>query len=164
MKTRIISAFPACGKTHLFVNSTDLGLVLDSDSSSYSWTQDNNGDKVRNPEFPCNYIQHIKENIGKVDYIFVSSHQDVRDALHTSGLSWGLVMPHKSLLNEWIGRCYQRGDQEGFIKLIIDNWDLWTNPSNPPLPNATTWLRSNEYLSDAMSFMSNVTPNTRKMG
>ena len=35
-------------------------------------------EKHRNPEFPDNYIQPIKENIGKVDYIFVSSHKEVR--------------------------------------------------------------------------------------
>lgn len=58
-------------------------MCLDSDSSNFSWVKDENGNntKERNPEFPKNYIEHIKSNIGKVDVIFVSSHKVVREAL-----------------------------------------------------------------------------------
>ena len=34
--TKIISAFPACGKTYLFENFKDK-IILDSDSSKFSW-------------------------------------------------------------------------------------------------------------------------------
>mgnify|MGYP000294488544 CR=1 FL=1 len=51
--TRIISAFPATGKSFYFKHT---GLeVLDSDSSLFSWSEP----EVRNPEFPQNYINHI---------------------------------------------------------------------------------------------------------
>ena len=87
MDTKIISAFPACGKTYAYEKLNKKGYtILDSDSSQFSWCYeyDPNSDKIekhRNPEFPNNYIKHIKENIGKVDYIFVSSHKEVRDAM-----------------------------------------------------------------------------------
>ena len=55
--TIIVSAFPCCGKTYYFENKKDL-VVLDSDSSNFSWIKDENGNntKERNPEFPNNYI------------------------------------------------------------------------------------------------------------
>ena len=108
--TKIVSAFPCCGKTYYFENKKDL-VVLDSDISNFSWIKDENGNntKERNPEFPNNYIEHIKENIGKVDIIFVSSHKVVRDALSESGLNWSLVIPKKECLSSWVGRAYMKG-------------------------------------------------------
>ena len=69
MKTRIISAFPGTGKSY-FHNNSEYS-TLDSDSSEFSWIINDDGDKVRNPNFPSNYISHIKDNIGKADFIFV---------------------------------------------------------------------------------------------
>ena len=40
MGTRIISAFPACGKTYAFKKLNQKGYtILDSDSSQFSWTE-----------------------------------------------------------------------------------------------------------------------------
>ena len=93
----IISAFPACGKTYAFEKMKSIkGLnTLDSDSSQFSWMYitdeeyefKNRGKhdykerkiKVRNPEFPNNYIQHIKENMDNTHYLFVSSHKRLRN-------------------------------------------------------------------------------------
>ena len=79
MRTRIISAFPGTGKTYYHKMNPE--TTLDSDSSNFSWLEAPAGGLVRNPEFPNNYIQHIKENIGKYEIIFVSSHEEVRKAL-----------------------------------------------------------------------------------
>ena len=155
--TKIISAFPACGKTYACEKLKELGFkVLDSDSSSFSWIERErteeelqklkeewdsvprlfgvevyiNGkrhekNKVRNPEFPANYIEHIKENIGKVDYIFVSSHETVREALIANKIHFSLVYPQKSMKAEWIGRCFLRGNDKVFCDLIAKMWDRW---------------------------------------
>lgn len=126
MDTFVISAFPACGKSHCFNNLNGKGLkILDSDSSKFSWVKDINGENTtkRNPNFPQNYIQHIKENIGKVDIIFVSSHEIVRKALLENNITTILVYPYKKCKNEWIERFKQRGNDEKFIKFISDNWD-----------------------------------------
>ena len=74
-RTVVVSAFPCCGKTYAFENYQNKYSMLDSDSSKFSWTyeaeKDENGNilrgikRVRNPNFPKNYIEHIKENIGK---------------------------------------------------------------------------------------------------
>ncbi len=157
MDTKVISAFPACGKTYAFEKLSNEGRkVLDSDSSLFSWIERErteeelqelkeawdsvphllSGDeyiekirhdkiKVRNPEFPNNYIQHIKDNIGKVDYIFVSSHKEVRDALIENNIWFTLVYPARHAKAEWVGRCFLRGSGEKFCQLIADNWDKW---------------------------------------
>ena len=40
-KTKIISAFPACGKTYAFKKLNEKGYkILDSDSSQFSWCYD----------------------------------------------------------------------------------------------------------------------------
>ena len=152
--TIIVSAFPCCGKTYYFENKKDL-VVLDSDSSNFSWIKDENGNntKERNPEFPNNYIEHIKENIGKVDIIFVSSHKVVRDALSKSGLNWSLVIPKKECLSSWVGRAYMRGSSDGFIKIIIDNWDNWLDEIERDKMNdlhvdMICYLNHNEFVSD----------------
>ena len=40
MGTKIISAFPVCGKTYAFEKLNQKGYtILDSDSSKFSWTE-----------------------------------------------------------------------------------------------------------------------------
>jgi hypothetical protein len=127
MKTTfVISAFPGCGKSYCFNNYNGRDIkILDSDSSEFSWVKDSEGNntKERNPEFPNNYIKHIKENIGKVDIIFVSSHEVVRNALLENDIRFLLVYPYKHCKEEWVERFKARGNDEKFIKFISDNWD-----------------------------------------
>jgi len=124
--TIIISAFPACGKSYMFNNYNDKPFtMLDSDSSNFSWIKDSEGNntKERNPEFPENYIKHIKDNIGKVDVIFVSSHDIVRKALNDNKINFFMVYPDRNMKKEWIRRFRERDNNEIFIKFIYDNWD-----------------------------------------
>lgn len=187
IKTKIIAAFPACGKTHYFENREDNCTVLDSDSSSFSWiyrkmTKEElklkrkeweskphllSGDgyvnkikdeeiKVRNPEFPKNYVEYIKEHIGKVDYILVSTHEVVRKALKEAGIDFAVVFPKQSLKEEWVGRCFLRGSGEEFCKLIADNWDGWIlQMEQEVIYNNRNFYRlaHGEYLSDAIKYI-----------
>jgi deoxyribodipyrimidine photolyase-like uncharacterized protein len=125
MRTKIISAFPGTGKSYYHNKYPD--ITLDSDSSNFSWVKDQNGNntKERNPEFPQNYINHIKENIGKYKYIFVSSHKEVRDALLDNCIFFYIVYPSDSRKEEFIKRYRDRGNAEGFIKLVDENWENW---------------------------------------
>lgn len=150
-KTIVISAFPACGKTYAVKNLKDL-KILDSDSSNFSWIYpDGLSSKIRNPEFPKNYIEHIKENIGKYDYIFVSSHIDVRHEMEKAGIEFVLVFPRKDLLDEWVGRCYRR-ENNGFpIEVLIDNWEKWIDSMESGCDKHDYYvLKHNEYLSNIL--------------
>ena len=151
-KTIVLSVFPACGKTYMVENCKDL-KILDSDSSNFSWYYPNGelSTRVRNPEFPNNYIQHIKENIGKYDYIFVSSHVDVRDAMDEAGIKYGVVFPSRDLLDEWIGRCYRRPNNGFPIDVLIKNWDNWIDGMIQSAKNHDfAVLTHGKYLSDCV--------------
>lgn len=127
--TLVISAFPGAGKTTLYnameelkkVNTVFEGQldILDSDSSQFSWIEPG----VRHPDFPNNYIAHIKENIGKVDVIMTSTHKVVRDALKEAGINFVIVFPLRNLKEEYIERYLLRGSPDGFIKLMNEKWD-----------------------------------------
>lgn len=149
MRAKIISAFPACGKSTYYRewsqysrenvwrrrNNGEQVLnnigepcgkkILDSDSSLFSWIYDENGNKTneRNPEFPQNYINHIKEHMETEDIIFVSSHKVVRDALKEEGIPYYLVYPRKDMKHEWMWRFENRGNDEAFIKFQDEHWD-----------------------------------------
>jgi len=116
IETLVVSGFPATGKSY-YVNyreSNDYmpqGFAIDSDSSTF--------DKK---DFPNNYIEHIKNGIGKHKIIFVSSHKEVREALVKNGIDFTLVYPELKLKKEYIERYKTRGSDDGFINFISDNW------------------------------------------
>jgi hypothetical protein len=122
-KTYIISAFPGCGKTTFFKENPNLSLS-DSDSMYFSWIHNDEG-KVRNSEFPNNYIEHIKSLIGTHDFIFVSSHKEVREALKNEKILFNLVYPNKSMREDFFKRYKERGNDEAFLNLLDANWDTW---------------------------------------
>lgn len=121
--TKIISAFPGCGKTQCYKNNKSL-TILDSDSSMFSRIESGNG-IIRNSQFPNNYIAHIQENIGKVDIIFISSHEVVRDAMKNEGIEYTLIYPDIELKDEYINRYINRGNDSAFIDIISNNWETW---------------------------------------
>lgn len=121
MQTRIIAGFPGVGKTTFCKSNRS---ALDSDSSKFSWTVIN-GEKVRNPDFPKNYIDHMKHNIGKYEFIFVSSHKEVRDALKAECLFFYLVYPDSRSKELYLKRYMDRGSPEEFVELLDKNWEEW---------------------------------------
>ncbi|KKN22181.1 hypothetical protein LCGC14_0917960 [marine sediment metagenome] len=117
IKTVVISAFPGTGKTYTAENS-DLN-IQDSDSSNFSWKSPG----IRNPEFPQNYVEHIKGQMGKHDIIFVSSHQEVRDALLENGIRFVLIHPLREDKSTYLERFLYRGDDPAFIDMMEEKWD-----------------------------------------
>lgn len=129
MRTRIISAFPGTGKS--YYHKENLDTTLDSDSSQFQWLESSDAGsrdgKVRtpNPDFPDNYMDHIQESIGKYEFIFVSSHKVVREALLKRCIHFYLIYPRSGRKLEYINRYRQRGDAESFIDRISENWINW---------------------------------------
>ena len=123
--TIVISAFPACGKSYTYKNFNGKPYtMLDSDSSKYSWIYEN-GIKTdkRNPNFIEDYMAHIKENIGKVDCIFVSSHKDVRQALRDNNIKYFMVYPSLDMKEEMLNRMKERGNDDKFIAFQRDHFE-----------------------------------------
>lgn len=144
-ETIVISGFPGIGKSHFFrIMKNSDKKVLDSDSSLFSWIEKG----VRNPDFPNNYMKHIKENLGKADIILVSSHDIVRDALVKNNIPFTLVYPSREIKEEFINRYKQRGSDENFIKLLDKNWDNFIDGCENQKGCNHVTLKEGEYLSD----------------
>lgn len=119
-RTAVVAGFPGVGKSYVFNNPEGL-TVLDSDSSQFSWVEGKQGEE-RHPDFPANYIAHIKENIGKVDVIFVSTHTVVRKALSDAGIDFQLVYPHADLKSDYMRRYEERGSDAFFLALMDEKF------------------------------------------
>lgn len=134
MQALVICAYPGCGKT-FYTDHNPPFHCEDSDSSKFSWkyvedpSDFNEHERKfiktdeRNPEFPQNYISHIKYLLDKRDVIFVSSHKVVRDALYEAGIPHVIVFPSRRCKDIWLDRLRKRGSDEKFVKFQEDNWD-----------------------------------------
>lgn len=152
MKTKIYCVFPACGKTFFSEHQEDYGLkILDLDSSEFNWIRVK-GVREANPEFPGNYLQSIKDNIGKYDVIFVSTHKSVMDLLDREGIDFTVVYPEQRCEAEWIGRCFIRdrnGETGCGAETMYKNYDQWFYECcKTGIDHEEFVLGSNEYLSD----------------
>lgn len=137
--TLVVSAFPGCGKSHLFRNKGDK-KILDSDSSTFDKSQ-----------FPENYINHIKSNIGDADIILVSSHKEVRDALQNQGIEFTLVYPSRDIKEEYIQRYIDRGNDDKFVELLKKNWENWMTELEEQKGCNKIELKNGQYLSDIIT-------------
>jgi len=139
-QTKIYSCFPGTGKTHFFKNEKNLS-VLDSDSSTFEKSY-----------FPANYINHIESNIGKVDIILVSSHEEVRKLMAHVGIQYDLVYPGHHLGEEYLDRYEKRGSSKSLIDAITSNWTDWLSSCIKDAgASRHTVLSSGEYLSDVIN-------------
>lgn len=145
--TKVIAGFPGVGKSYIAKENTEL-LVLDSDSSDFSWLEPG----VRNPDFPENYIKHIKANIGIADIIMVSTHSVVREALKDADIEYTLVYPNADLKLEYIKRYIKRESPDAFTRYIAVNWnDFMEELAEDDFP--TIELRAGEYLKDIIPYL-----------
>ena len=93
METTVIAGFPCIGKSYAAKRLKDRGiLAVDLESSIFHW---NRFDDliVPNPTFPHNYLEAITNVIGKVSYVFLSTHEEVISALITNGIKFKIVVP-----------------------------------------------------------------------
>ena len=138
MRTKIISAFPGTGKSYFHRNNKT--TTLDSDSSKFSWII---ADEkiIRSPFFPNNYIKHVKENIGKYEYIFVSTHKEVIEALLDNCIFFYVIFPQELQKEQYMERYKNRGNDDDFIVLLNANWRNWLSD-----------LKKYRYITDGCKF------------
>lgn len=140
--TIVISAFPACGKSYLKQNITDL-KILDSDSSNFH----------RNGKLDVDWYigEHVKNIIGRYDYIFVSSHLEVRRKLEKENIKFVTVYPDIHSKRAFLLRMYKRGNNKKFLNLLNKNWNKWVkNIEKEPHGEKIIYLKWDEYLSDVL--------------
>lgn len=149
-KTKLVLGFPGVGKSMYYMKKKGKIDVLDSDSSTFS-----------KDGFPSNYIEHILENIGTHDIIFISTHEVVRKALKSIDIFSNenvegvyLVYPDLSLKDEYIKRYKERGNNKQFIEVLDKMFDNWVEELNNE-SNKFIKIKlndSNYYISDLSIF------------
>ena len=123
--TKVIAGFPGVGKSFYRTKESRF-KILDSDSSIFHWKIDaDTGEKKENPNFIDDYIHHIKQNLGEVDVIFVSTHKEVLDALEENNIRYSIILPDPSLKEEFIRRYKKRKSPEAFIQKLNENFEVW---------------------------------------
>ena len=149
-KTKLVLGFPGVGKTMYYMKKKGKVDVLDSDSSTFP-----------KEGFPSNYIEHILENIGKQDLIFISTHEVVRKALKSIDIFSNenvdgvyLVYPDLSLKDDYLKRYKERGNNKQFIEVLDKMFDNWVEELNNE-SNKFVKIKlndSNYYISDLSVF------------
>jgi len=130
MKTKVLCAFPGLGKSYATRHFADEFKMKDSDSSEFHYLEGLDG-KTTNPDWPKNYLKHIREILKseEYDFLFVSTHAEVREGLHLHGVPYVLVIPHNTpqVKAEFLKRYRERGSSEKFVALLDRMWNEWTN-------------------------------------
>lgn len=101
-----------------------------------------------NPDFPDNFIQYIKENIGKVDVIFVDSDIRIRKCLNEAKIKFVTIYPWSSCLQEWIGRMYLCNYNDTIIRYRIDGWHNEVLKNKEPFGDYLIRLSHGKYIDE----------------
>lgn len=134
---QIIAAFPGTGKSYYASRTSG---VADSDSSTFS----------RGPEWPANYIAHIRELLAEGATVLVSTHVEVRQALEEAGLFFTLVYPEFNCRIEYVDRMRRRGSPAALVEVVITNWNRWLTDCRDQRGCDHIILGPGEYLTDVI--------------
>lgn len=136
----IYSVFAGMGSTYL---ANNYHRYVDLESSDYQWIWDeDSGDvegrkgtdnKVKNPEFPKNYVTEAIELSEEGNVVLISAQPEVLNLLKEYGADFITVAPGRDLRDEYIERYKNRGNNPKFIEFMKDNFhnfsdDLLNNP------------------------------------
>lgn len=142
----MISGFPGVGKSTLSHPE-----YKDLDSSLFD-----------RQSFPTNYIQAIHDQLFTLDdmYVGISCHVDLLRKLteyadnEWYGADLVIVYPKYELKEEYLQRYRDRGSPEGFVKLMDEKWDAFSQDIRSHIgPNVYhIELEAGQFLSDVIKF------------
>lgn len=123
-KALIISGYTCIGKTtfrrKIVLQKKQHLRIIDLDSSAFS----------RDPTFPQNYLDAIRQHADERSIILISTHEEVASELTNEGYYVALVYPEGSYetKREWLRRLEEReqgGKESRLYQLVDANWDDW---------------------------------------
>ena len=85
--------------------------------------------------------------MGKIDVVFVSTHQNVRQALRDNNISYILVYPAVDTKDEMLQRYVTKGSTPEFVDMMRANWDDFIEDMQQDETPDKIELQSNQYLS-----------------
>lgn len=105
---------------------------------------------IKKIDYIKNYIEDIKNYIGKVDYIFIATEPDGMKFLHDEGFDITLVYPKNELRNEYLDRYIERDSPYDFIGTFMKHWHIWLNELKEQKYCRHIVLESGQYLQDVL--------------
>lgn len=145
---KVVCGFAGVGKTWFVKNATNRLVVVEYNARHFGWVDYT--EKVRHPEWPNNYISHVLATRNKFDYMLISTHREVREALVRAGIPFVLVYPSLEMMDEIIGRYVARGSRPSLIELVNQNYKTWFNEMVAQQNCENIMLKQGQYLVDVL--------------
>ena len=147
----IIVSWPATGKSYY----KGYQNILDLEGSPFKYLSPKSKSKTlteKGPvssEWPANYFNYLKKVKNNYDAVLAPSVQhDIIELLLKENIEFTVVLPDKSLKDEYIRRCVDRGDNTEWQKYFMDTWDE-RHSYLTSLKARTIVLEAGEYLEHA---------------
>jgi hypothetical protein len=140
IKTIICAAFCGSGKTFI-CEKTDIKAI----EIEY-WKYIEKGIQKQ-------YIKDIKKQLGKVDYIFISTDPESLKLLNKEGLDIILIYPENELREEYLNRYIERDSSTDFIGSFMKYWNPWINELKEQKGKHIV-LKKDQYLLDILKKLS----------
>ena len=138
----VIAGFAGIGKTILEKKYEN---VIDLDCGNYKWIYENDKykkmdlekrkgikNKIKNPEWPTNYVQEILEKQKKYKIITISLYDiyldndiNFKKELEQNNIRYISCFPEKNEKKEYINRYKNRGNSNKWISGIEKNFENW---------------------------------------
>lgn len=135
--TIICAAFCGAGKTFICENTDIRAIEIEY------W-------KYKDLGFRKEYIEDVKKQIGKVDYIFISTDPEGLKLLRREGLDITLIYPEKELRNEYLDRYIERNSPPDFIGAFMKYWIPWIDELTEQSYCKHIILKKGQYLQNVL--------------
>lgn len=148
----IYSVFPGSGKTTVAKKYPQ--IVYDAESSNFQWldSKQNTSEqtkgvlKEKNPEWPQNYINFIKQHTEN-HIVLIAAQPAILNKLDDLHIQYMTVAPTTDQKQIYIDRYKSRGNNEKFIKLMFDNFDQFIFDMKSHKNAKHVSLKKDQYLS-----------------
>lgn len=96
------------------------------------------------------YIENVKNYIGKVNYIFIATEPEGMKLLNNEGFNILLVYPKNELRNEYLDRYIERDSPYDFIGTFMKHWNIWIDELKEQKYCKHIVLEKGQYLLDVL--------------
>ena len=151
----LIGGFKAIGKSTL---AKKYGNVIDLESTSFEYIIDEKlkqipvekrkglKNRVKNPDYHLNYYNELLSNHKKGNIVLFATKPEVIELLRKNNVSYLVVWPEESMLEESVERSRKRGNTEDLISKITDVYYR----DYPKEDDNVIWLKNGQYLEVAL--------------